>query len=191
MIIKYLYRIISKIYNICSNKSLSKIDLPDEFVNYRINNTKNNRINNTKNNNHKLRVMSCNINELKVRNYNINELFINYNLNNYQDIGKFIKYQFLNNNIDIICLQEVWDKHVFDLITKDLTHFYIAIPSTKLKYCIGENTGLMIISKYQIYRNELYEFNNFKLYNNKIRQVYQIVDIKFNNKYYSIINTYL
>jgi len=49
----------------------------------------------------------------------------------------------------------------------------------------------MIISKYQIYRNELNEFNNFKLYDNKIRQVYQIVDIKFNNKYLFIINTYL
>ena len=119
MIINLIYGIISKIYNICSKKSLSKIYLPDEFIN--------NTINNKKNNNEELKIMS----------YNIDGLFVHYNLNNYENIAKFIKYQFLDNNIDVICLQEVWEKSIVDLIKKDLTHLYIANPSTKLKYYIG------------------------------------------------------
>ena len=66
MIINLIYGIISKIYNICSKKSLSKIYLPDEFIN--------NTINNKKNNNEELRIMS----------YNIDGLFVHYNLNNYE-----------------------------------------------------------------------------------------------------------
>lgn len=178
MIINLIYGIISKIYNICSKKGLSKIYLPDDFLN---NIKENNTILNTKNYKDELRIMS----------YNIDGLFVHYNLNNYQNIAKFIKYQFLDNNIDVICLQEVWEKSILDLITKDLNNLYIATPSTKLKYYIGENTGLMVISRYEIYLNDFIEFQNCKLCCNMTRKGFQIVDIKYDNKYYSIINTHL
>ena len=86
---------------------------------------------------------------LNIMTYNIDGVFFHFNYNNYLNISKFIREQFMNNEIDVISLQEVWLSCISDLIINELQglDLYISFPPTTKKYFFGENSGLMIISK--------------------------------------------
>tara|TARA_Y100000389_G_scaffold92630_1_gene89396 strand:+ start:463 stop:1332 length:870 start_codon:yes stop_codon:yes gene_type:complete len=132
-------------------------------------------------------------NSLKIVSYNIDGLFLHYNHNNYVNISKYIRYLFTDEKIDIICLQEVWEKNIYDLIIKNLNdlNLFHTFPPTSKKYCVGEHSGLLIISKYPIILSdfEIYDKSNFTcLMTNK---GIQYVTIKVNNDYISLINTHL
>ena len=132
-------------------------------------------------------------NSLKIVSYNIDGLFLHYNHNNYVNISKYIRYLFTDEKIDIICLQEVWEKNIYDLIIKNLNdlNLFHTFPPTSKKYCVGEHSGLLIISKYPIILSdfEIYDKLNFTcLMTNK---GIQYVTIKVNNDYISLINTHL
>jgi len=130
---------------------------------------------------------------LKIISYNINGLFCYYNHNNYTNIAKFIKNELIKNNVDIICLQEVWLKNIFDLIIEEIKYLniYIASPSRKIKYYIGEHSGLLVISKLPIINNTFIKYNNLNYFCKLTNKGFQHISIKYNNKFVHIINTHL
>jgi exonuclease III len=131
--------------------------------------------------------------DLKIVSYNIDGFFLHYNYLNYIKIAKYIRYLFTEKNIDIICLQEVWEKSIYDLIINNLTdlNLFYAQPPTKIKFNIGEHTGLLVISKYQIINNVFEYFESLYLTCNMTKKGYQNVTIKINDTHINIINTHL
>ena len=158
-----------KIYNLCSKKSkISTIIKP---------------------NNEKL----LNKKNLKIVSYNIDGLFAHYIHLNYINISKYIRYLLLEDNVDIICLQEVWEKSILNMIKKNLNDIdlYYAQPPTNLKYYIGEHTGLLIISKYPIIYQDYYKYDLLNFTCSFTNKGLQFVKVLFNNKEYNIVNTHL
>jgi len=158
-----------KIYNLCSRKSkITTIIRPEILSKDRTNN-------------------------LKIVSYNVNGLFLHYNHQNYVNISKYIRYLFTEEKIDIICLQEVWEKNILDLIIdnlKDLNLFY-TIPPTNKKYCLGENSGLVTISKYPIILSDFEKYDRLNLSCSMTNKGFQYIIIKVNDNHISIINTHL
>ena len=164
-----LWGLFYKIYNLCSKKSKIPLILkPDKDI-----------LLNKKN--------------LKIVSYNIDGLFAHYIHLNYINISKYIRYLLIEDNVDIICLQEVWEKSILNMIKNNLNDIdlYYAQPPTSLKYCVGEHTGLLVISKYPIvYQDHLkYEQLNFTC--NMTNKGLQYIKIIRNNLEYNIINTHL
>ena len=132
-------------------------------------------------------------NDLKILSYNIDGLFLHYNHQNYVNISKYIRYLFTEEKIDIICLQEVWEKNILDLIINnlnDLNLFYSFPPNTK-KYCIGEDSGLVTISKYPIILNDFEKHLNSNLTCSMTNKGFQYLVVKIKDKNISLINTHL
>lgn len=158
-----------KIYNLCSKK--------------------NNYVNIIKPKN-KIKLYKKN---LKIVSYNIDGLFAHYIHLNYINISKYIRYLLLEDNVDIICLQEVWEKSILNMIKKNLNDvdLYYAQPPTNLKYYIGEHTGLLIISKYPIIYQDYYKYDLLNFTCSFTNKGLQFVKVLFNNKEYNIVNTHL
>ena len=80
--------------------------------------------------------------------WNIQELFL------YQNTKKLINLvnQLLKFNVDLICLQEVFDDKTKDIIISTMknNYPYYLIGNTDKKYLVGEDSGLMILSKFPI-----------------------------------------
>lgn len=134
-----------------------------------------------------------NSNNLNIVSYNINGLFLHYNHINYVNISKYIKYLFTQENIDIICLQEVWEKNIEQMIKKELQNLdlYYAKPPTNLKYCIGENSGLLTISRYPIVYNDFLKFPELHVSCKMTNKGLHYLCLKYNEEYLHLINTHL
>ena len=159
-----------KIFNICSKKNnVSTIIKPKKLSFYNDNKS------------------------LKIISYNIDGLFAHYNYTNYLNISKYIRNLLLNENVDIICLQELWSKDIYNLIINKLLDLdlYIAQPPTNLKYCIGEHSGLLTISKYPIIETDYLCYDRLNFTCNFTRKGLQYIVIDINNEYIPIINTHL
>lgn len=104
-------------------------------------------------------------NEIKILSYNIDGLFIHYNYDNYKKISNFIRDKLVHDEVNIICLQEVWDIHILDLIKNNLKDFnlYYASPPVDMKFIVGEHSGLLIISKFPIVYTNFNLLKNSKL----------------------------
>ena len=158
-----------KIYNLCSKKSkISTIIKP-----------KNEKILNKKN--------------LKIVSYNIDGLFAHYIHLNYINISKYIRYLLIEDNVDIICLQEVWELSILNMIKNNINDIdlYYAQPPTSLKYCVGEHTGLLVISKYPIVYQDYLKYEQLNFTCTMTNKGLQHIKINYNNNYYNIINTHL
>lgn len=166
-----MWGVFSKFYNICSRKSnVSTIIKPKNLSFY---NNENNK-------------------SLKIVSYNIDGLFAHYNHTNYLNISKYIRTLFLND-IDVVCLQELWSKDIYNLIVNNLKdlNLYIAQPPTNLKYCVGENSGLVTISKYPIVVSDYQKYDNLNFTCNFTNKGLHFVVIDNNDEYVPIINTHL
>ena len=167
------WSIFSKFYNICSKKNNSSTIIKPKNLDFYDNNYNK---------------------SLKIVSYNIDGLFAHYNYTNYLNISKYIRNLFLNNEIDIICLQELWSKDIYNLIINNLQdlNLYISQPPTNLKYCIGEHSGLLTISKFPIIECDYQKYNNLNFTCNFTNKGLQYILIKnYNNEYIPIINTHL
>jgi len=80
--------------------------------------------------------------------WNIQELFLYINTNKINNIvDRLTKF-----NVDLLCLQEVFDDNSKKIIIDSLKNIYpyYLLGNTNKKYIIGEDSGLMIFSKYPI-----------------------------------------
>lgn len=158
-----------KIYNICSRKNKTNTIIKPDVIN----------LNNKQ--------------SIKIVSYNINGLFAHYNHTNYVHISKYIRNLFLNEDVDIICLQELWEKNIYDLIINNLQdlNLFISQPPTNLKYCIGEHSGLLTISKYPIILSDFEKYEKLNFTCAMTNKGFQYIVIKINNDYIPLINTHL
>lgn len=193
ILLKMISRLILLFYNMFAN-NLRYLKCLKSGLYYKIidlmSNKSNNPINIVLKNNHN----NSNTNKsLNIMTYNIDGLFVHFNKNNYLNISNFIKDQFLNNNIDVIALQEVWLSYISNLIIDELNDLdlYISIPPTTKKYYLGEHSGLMIISKYPILTSNYIEYNNCNFTCKLSKKGLQHITIEYNKKIINIINTHL
>ena len=164
-----LWGLFYKIYNLCSRKKyISTIIKPNKNI-----------LINKKN--------------LKIVSYNIDGLFFHYNHINYINISKYIRYLLIDENVEVICLQEVWEISILNMIKNNLNdlNLYYSQPPTNLKYCIGENSGLLTISKYPICLSYFKKYDKLKLTCSFTNKGLQHIKININNLEYNIINTHL
>ena len=164
-----LWGLFYKIYNLCSKKSKIPLILkPNKDI-------------------------ILNKNNLKIVSYNIDGLFAHYIHLNYINISKYIRYLLIEDNVDIICLQEVWEKSILNMIKNNLNDIdlYYAQPPTSLKYCVGEHTGLLVISKYPIVYQDYLKYEQLNFTCNMTNKGLQHIKIIRNNLQYNIINTHL
>jgi endonuclease/exonuclease/phosphatase family metal-dependent hydrolase len=81
--------------------------------------------------------------------WNIQGLFIYMNEEKIMNIVSQLQ---LMNHVDVICLQEVFDDELKQIIISKMkyTHPYYLLGNTKKRYIVGEDSGLLILSKYPI-----------------------------------------
>ena len=106
-------------------------------------------------------------NKLKVMSYNIdNHAFhkLKYStpdINRAVDIINYLQ----SIEFDIICLQGVWGEtmkqEIYDAFISE--NYYIALPNYKKNFVLGENSGLMLISKYPMITQTFLPFKNSKV----------------------------
>ena len=92
--------------------------------------------------------------------YNIQALFAFYDDDRISKLVEWIRDQFLEKSIDVICLQEAFEFDIYDKLyemVKQLS-LYIMHPSIKRKMLIGENSGLVVISRMPLYNPSFYEY---------------------------------
>ena len=67
-----------------------------------------------------------------------------------------------STNADIICLQEVWSESMKQEITDAFLakDFHVALPPWRKNYVVGENSGLITMSKYPIISQTFIPFSN-------------------------------
>jgi endonuclease/exonuclease/phosphatase family metal-dependent hydrolase len=131
--------------------------------------------------------------KFKILTYNVDGLFWHFNS---KIINKLISdlEKLMDKDIDIICLQEVWHFNLREKIMKIAKNKFwnIAIPSNKKRYLIGENSGLLTLSRLPILKQEIYTFNNRRgacALTYKSAQ-YLTIEI-YKNKTINMINTHL
>ncbi len=164
-----LWGLFYKIYNLCSKKSkIPKIFKPDKDL-------------------------LLNKNNLKIVSYNIDGLFAHYIHLNYINISKYIRNLLLEEKVDVICLQEVWELSILNMIKKNINDLdlYYAQPPTNLKYCVGEHSGLLVISKYPIIYQDYLKYDQLNFTCSMTNKGLQHIKININNLEYDIINTHL
>ena len=164
-----LWGLFYKIYNLCSKKSKIPLILkPNKDI-----------ILNKKN--------------LKIVSYNIDGLFAHYIHLNYINISKYIRNLLIEENVDIICLQEVWELSILNMIKNNINDIdlYYAQPPTNLKYCLGEHSGLLVISKYPIVYQDYLKYDQLNFTCSMTNKGLQHIKIIRNNLEYDIINTHL
>ena len=130
----------------------------------------------TKRNNEILRRISEN--PETILSWNIQEMYIfsnDYKVNNIID-------QIYRINSDLVCLQEVYEDSSKKRIIKELSiqYPYNLITNTEKKYFIGEDSGLLILSKYEIELvNEVLLEDFTDSFSNKSIIYFKIRDLKF------------
>ena len=131
---------------------------------------------------------------LNILSYNIDNLFVHYDFLKNKRLLNDLENIFFRKDIDIICLQEVWNtnfkKKLISIAQKNNWNY--AIPSNKKKYFIGENSGLVIFSKYTISEQRIHIYKNSKGACSLSNKSAQYVKIQLNtNKEINVINTHL
>ena len=96
--------------------------------------------------NHVVRVMS----------YNIKALFPFYNKLRIRAIVDYVESLFVENQVDIVCLQEAFELELYDHLYRvaRANSLNIVHPSLSRRYYIGENSGLVTISRYPIVEHD-------------------------------------
>lgn len=132
-------------------------------------------------------------NNLKIVSYNIDGLFAHYNHINYVNICRYLRYLFTEKNIDIICLQEVWEISIYNMIKDKLSdlNLYYAQPPTQQKYYVGESSGLLTISKYPITYTDFQRYDYLNWTCNMTSKGFQYLQINIKDTNFNIINTHL
>ena len=80
--------------------------------------------------------------------WNVQELFLYKNSEKLKNLIKTLN----NFNVDLLCLQEVFDDDSKEIILNNLKHIYpyFLFGNNNKKYIIGEDSGLIILSKFPI-----------------------------------------
>lgn len=130
---------------------------------------------------------------LKLMSYNIDGLFCHYNNENYKNIANLIRNKFLNDEINVLCLQEVWEYSIYKLIIDKISdlNLYISQPPTQLKYYVGEHTGLLFISRFPIIYQDFMKFNDLNFTCRMTNKGFHHIDIAYQGSIFTIINTHL
>lgn len=137
--------------------------------------------------------IKCETNNLKILSYNIDCLFVHYDVFKLIRLLNYIETVISKGEVDIICLQEVWEKSfVNKLIKLAYEHNWsLCHPSLHKKYFIGENTGLVFLSKYEIEEQSIYTYSECKSSCAMAYKSAQFVKFKANEKDTYIVNTHL
>lgn len=111
--------------------------------------------------------MEANIKEeipIKILSYNVDDFVCHhhrYGKDNQVRATEIINY-LESTEADIICLQEVWGEIMKQEFTDAFLakNFYVALPNWRKNYIFGENSGLMMLSRYPIVTQTFLPFNN-------------------------------
>ena len=92
---------------------------------------------------------------LNIVSWNINGLFLYYNTDRWNNFINDIDNMFINQNVDVLCLQEVWEHSTLSKLLElcNKNGLYLTTPPLKRKYKMAENTGLVVLSSYPIFYN--------------------------------------
>ena len=146
---------------------LSRLDIP-EFASIR----------------HPVRIMS----------YNIQALFPFYNAERIQSILSYLIQQFTEQQVDIVCLQEAFEVDFYERLyaVVSFNRLYISHPPLQRRYYFGENSGLVIISRWPIQNNDFQRHDNSSGLCGLANKGYQCVQIQTDNdRILRIVNTHL
>ena len=131
--------------------------------------------------------------KLNILTYNVDGLFWHYNDKILNDLLINLD-KLMDKDIDIICLQEVWHYNLLYKILEFAKNkmWNVAIPSNKKRYFIGENSGLLTLSKYPILHQKIYNFDISRGACGLTYKGAQYLKIQISdNKRINIINTHL
>lgn len=101
---------------------------------------------------------------IKLLSYNVDDFVCHhhkYGKNSQVRATEIINY-LESTEADVICLQEVWGETMKQELTDAFLakNFYVALPNWRKNYIFGENSGLMMMSKYPIVTQTFLPFNN-------------------------------
>jgi len=108
-------------------------------------------------------------------------------------IVEYIENAFKNNEIDVICLQEAFEIDLLDQLYKLANHCSLNIihPSLSRRYWIGENSGLVTISRFPIGRDEFLEYDVFTGLCRFAKKGAHKMEICFDRRIITLVNTHL
>ena len=100
---------------------------------------------------------------VRIMSYNVKALCAYYNAIRISKIVEYIENAFKLNKIDVICLQEAFEIDLLDQLYKLATRCSLNIihPSLSRRYWIGENSGLVTISRFPIGDHKFLEYDVF------------------------------
>ncbi|VBB17668.1 hypothetical protein YASMINEVIRUS_131 [Yasminevirus sp. GU-2018] len=129
---------------------------------------------------------------LKILTYNVKQLLHWSDVENVKKISYFV----LSTDSDVVCLQEVFDEKSRDLFRTLLSHKYSNIVERAGydKYCnIGEDSGLMIFSKFEIVGTDFKVYDNTGNFTDSLANKGALrVDLKINSQAtLTVIDTHL
>lgn len=104
------------------------------------------------------------VNNVKILSFNIDD--IAYHRHYYTNKDEARAVEIINyidsTHSDVICLQEVWSETMKQELMDAFIakNYYVALPPWDKKFFVGENSGLMLISKYPIISQTFLKFGN-------------------------------
>ena len=130
---------------------------------------------------------------VRIMSYNVKALCVYYNATRISKIVEYIESAFKHNEIDVICLQEAFE---IDLIVQlyklaNRCSLNIIHPSLSRRYWIGENSGLVTISRFPIDRHEFLEYDVFTGLCSFAKKGAHKMDICFDGHVITLVNTHL
>ena len=81
--------------------------------------------------------------------FNMNALFLYYEADLHTKALELIEAM-MENDVHTVVIQEAWEESVISTILSTFPYCYVAIPPTGRRFYLGENSGLVTISKFPI-----------------------------------------
>ena len=132
--------------------------------------------------------------DIRILSYNIQGLFAFYNTGRLSHIVDWIYRMFQQGLVDIVCLQEVFELDLYNMLYAicNRRSLYISHPLLDRKYKIGENSGLVIISRTPISNPMFFEYTQSSQGCRFARKgAYYVQVQEANGRTFDVINTHL
>ena len=130
---------------------------------------------------------------IRIMSYNIKALFSFYNAARIQRLVEYIEELFLNGSVDIICLQEAFELDLYNKLYKLANDLRLNIvhPSLERKYYVGENSGLVVISRYPIIDHMFLKYDQCSGLCRLANKGAHYITVDIHGNYFNLVNTHL
>ena len=131
--------------------------------------------------------------KIQIMSYNVRAFFPFYNFKRIDNILTFIEEQFSKNQIDVLCLQEAYEFHFLDHLYDIATKYglYVAHPSLEKKYMIGENSGLIVLSRFPTKLDSVFVYPISSGLDQFAKKSAMYFSFYVNDKRYKVMTTHL